>query len=416
MQYCNRTANLSSDRTSSVAGRWRLYGCLCLLFLLVGCKPSSNIPEQNLALRGVVQLKDAQLRFRPCFDNGWWTLIDDTSDGSLQRFYQQLGAGGLPIYMEFTGAQADQQNRVRVSDLHVAGGGESTCFFDLSNVSFRAASSSPYWVADIQENGVRVQSIEPLGSYSFPVSRQIQDSAAQSDDGLAAPGQLSSAKLSKEQTFASVVSAKGIPEFKIALKPGRCVDPENGTLLNFRASMLLYGNEYIGCARRGEPAAAMVSGFYQFRESGVEALLKLHEDGRVSLVRRQQQNAITERGTWQLLESQKLVLTMSDISGKEFLLILKRLNRAMYQLQGGRLAELPDGARFQLWMQSPLVWHSKVTGQARDAAEPQVLSEVADTPGLNNEYSQEVRTFNFDAVKVQANEQPVKEIELLELE
>lgn len=415
MQHCNRTARLPSDRTSTVAGRWRLFECLCLVFLLVGCKSATTVPEQDLALRGIVQLKDAQLRFRPCFDNGWWTLVDGTSDGSLQRFYQQLGAGGLPVYMEFTGAQADQQNRVRVSDLHVAGGGESTCFFDLSNVSFRAASSSPYWVADIHENGARVQSIEPLGSYSFPVSRQSPDSEAQTDERVATPGQFSRGKLSEEQTFASVISSKGIPEFKIALKPGRCVDPENGTLLNFRASMLLYGNEYIGCARRGEPASDMVSGLYQFREGGVEALLKLHKDGRVSLVRRQQQNAITERGTWQLLESQKLVLTMSDLSDKAFLLIFKRLNRAMYQLQGGRLAELPDGARFQLWMQSPLVWHSEVTDQPGDTAAPQLLSE-AEAPVLNNEYSQEVRTFNFEAVKVQANEQPVEDIELLEIE
>ncbi|MBN3561786.1 hypothetical protein [Aliamphritea spongicola] len=412
MRHSSSAARVSYDKRFAVAGRWRLFETLCLLFLLVGCKPAALTSDQALELRGVVQLKDDQLRFQPCFDTGWWPLIDDTADGSVQRFYRQLGAGGLPVYMEFIAAQADAQNRVRVSELQVAGGTESTCFFDLSNVSFRAASTSPYWVADIQENGVRVQSVEPLGSYSFPVSRQAPEGT--STEGVSAGGR-SNGALSREQTFASVVSAKGIPEFKIALKPGRCIDPENGTLLNFRASMLLYGNEYIGCARQGEATEDMVSGFYKFRTGNTEALLKLHKDGRVSLVRRQQNHAVTERGTWQLLESQKLVLTMSDVSGKAFLLIFKRLNRAMYQLQGGRLGELPEGARFQRWMQSPLVWRNQPEAQPRETAEPQVLSE-ADTAEQKNQYSQEVRTFSFDAVKVQANEQPVQEIELLELE
>ncbi len=412
MRHFNSTVRGSSDRYFPVAGRWRLFECLCLLFLLAGCKPATLAPEQNLQLRGIVQLKDEQLRFRPCFDTGWWPLTDGTRDGSLTRFYGQLGAEGLPVYMEFIAAQADAQNRVNVSELQVAGGSESTCFFDLSNVSFRAASSSPYWVADIQENGARVQSIDPPGSYSFSVSRQVPE---ESGGEVVSLSPRHKGALSQKQTFASVVSARGFPEFKIDLKPGRCVDPANGTLLNFRASMLLYGNEYIGCARQGEQAEEMISGFFKFRAGATEALLKLHKDGRVSLVRKQQNHAVTERGTWQLLESQKLVLTMSDVSGKAFLLIFKRLNRAMYQLEAGRLAGLPEGARFQRWMQSPLVWRSQPESQPREEAEPQVLSE-ADTAVQDNQYSQEVRTFSFDAVKVQANEQPVQEIELLEQE
>ncbi|WP_432473237.1 hypothetical protein [Amphritea sp. HPY] len=252
----------------------------------------------------------------------------------MQYYGRLSGAADQPVYMELDlqpGSDADPV--LRAYQLRVAGGTATTCSFRLGGMEYRAASFSPYWVADIDEENVTVKSANPIGRYSFATGKKS----------------LHSRGFEYQQVGV-------VPDpFSIRITAGSCVDKSNGTLLNYRAQMKLFGQAYSGCARAGQTSNNNpVSGYYWYGDSsasGAERMLfRLSENKRVDLVsRRPGQEAMTVRGTWQYLESGKLILTMKNRQNKEFLLIFTRLDNRSLVLEAGLSGYGSKGTEYRFW-------------------------------------------------------------------
>ncbi len=315
--------------------RGMMYG-LCSL-LLHGCAAQPGPAAVELyTLRGVVTEASGQLRFQPCFERRWWGLLDASPQQALRQFQQQLsGVANTPVYMELTAVlESPQAQRLVVQQLKVAGGTADTCHFDLPGVTFRAASPSPFWVADVNANTVVVKSVNPVGRYTFIVERDEQEDGA----------------LEYRER-----SPRRLPPFLLRLTAGHCVDPQNGTLLDYRARMRLFGQMYEGCARAGQAVDRSPLGLYWYEAQTAEAgnmavLMKLQDESRVDLVSRRADGATTtQRGRWQLLDSGKLILTLKNREQQEYLLIFSRQANRAFRLERSHTAFLTAGAEFRFW-------------------------------------------------------------------
>lgn len=301
------------------------------------------------SLSGVMAEKQGKLWFRPCNERLWWLLKDYTEQQEIAGFYRQFTQDSkAELYIELQGAvDPEQENSLLVSQLDTVGGTASTCNFQLRDIEFRAASSSPYWVADVGTKMTSVKSFKPAGSYHFFTQE------GSSDDPLVA--NIYREKTSVEQPL------------QIKILSRRCIDPENGTVLPFSAEMTFFGNIYKGCARKGHPSTEFLSGFYWYQPPGkYQVMFKISSDKRVQLVTRDARgSAVTERGVWQYLESGKLIFSMIDAKEDEYLLLFRLGAEGRLILQTGSERYASAGTAFQLWRPSGLSGGQLLEAQSR---------------------------------------------------
>ena len=309
--------------------------------LLAACGGASRtilpLPEglETQPLAGVLQRYDDTLWFRPCYERLWWPVEDYTGQTELLPQYERLSITGQgELYVEVKGAVDPQQNnRLLIDSLRVAGGNADTCAYRINNLQFRAASSSPNWVADLSEESAVVKTANPLGRYSFLVTRQ--------QDEL---GTLYQETTQTERPFL------------IRITEQRCEDSNSGTLLAYHAQMHLFGHSYGGCARRGHQAEEQLEGYYWYADAEADqVVLNILPDRRAQLVRKNRQGrAVSERGSWQLLQSGKLILSMKRQDGKEFVLLLRQQENGELRLQNKDLSWASEQAAFVQWRPSGL--------------------------------------------------------------
>lgn len=305
------------------------------MFAIVACSPVKPPQDSLRTVAGVIIKEDGQFWFQPCYERNWWRMQDKTDKQDLRQYYGRLsGAANQPVYMELDLLPgSDAEPAMMAYQLRVAGGTAATCSFRLAGVEYRAASFSPYWVADIEEAIVTVKSANPIGLYSFVTE-----------------------KTSRHYGGYEYQQAGVVPDpFSIRITAGHCVDKSNGTLLNYRARMQLFGQPYSGCARAGRARTKTpVSGYYWYGDSTAALselmLFRLSDNNRVDLVSRYPgKETITVRGTWQYLESGKLILTMTDRRKQEFLLIFSRLDNRSLVLEAGQPVYGVKGTEYRFW-------------------------------------------------------------------
>lgn len=321
------------QRLFPVTAMSRIGFALLALFTVVACAPVKPPPDSLHRISGVVIKESGQFWFQPCFERNWWRMQDKTANQDLTQHYGRLsGAANQPVYMELD-LLTDPDPTLMAYQLSVAGGTAATCSFRLGDVEYRAASFSPYWVADVDDAMVTVKSANPIGQYSFTTEkRPLNNSSYEYRQAGASPD-----------------------PFSIRITAERCLDKSNGTLLNYRAQMRLFGQPYSGCARAGHASKKVpVSGYYWYgdsTESQSELMLfRLSDNNRVDLVsRRPGKETITVRGAWQYLESGKLILTMKDRQDQEFLLIFSRLDNRSLVLEAGESVYAIKGAEYRFW-------------------------------------------------------------------
>ncbi|WP_290699808.1 hypothetical protein [Amphritea sp.] len=313
-----------------------------VLLMLGGCAAQNmrSFPTalSIKSLSGVMLEQQGVLWFRPCNERLWWLLKDYTEQQELAGFYRQFTLDSKEeLYIELQGAvDPEHESNLLVKQLDTVGGTASTCDFQLRDIEFRVASSSPYWVADIGSKMTSVKSFKPAGSYHFFTQEES------TEDPLIA-------NIYRERT-------KVAQPLQIKIFSKRCIDPENGTVLPFRAEMTFFGNLYKGCARKGQPSAEFLSGFYWYQPEGkYQVMFKLSLDKRVQLVTRDSRgNAVTERGAWQYLESGKLIFSMLDARENEYLMLFRLGREGQLILQTGSERYASAGASFKLWRPSGL--------------------------------------------------------------
>ena len=344
------------------------------LLMLGGCaaKNMRSIPAglSIKSLSGVMTEKQGGLWFRPCNERLWWSLQDYTEQQELAGFYRQFTLDSKEeLYIELQGAvDSEHESNLLVRQLDTVGGTASTCNFQLRDIEFRAASSSPYWVADIGSRMTSVKSFKPAGSYHFFTQEEtIED-------------------LTEDPSIANVFREKTAVEQPLQIKifAKRCIDPENGTVLPFRAEMTFFGNVYQGCARKGQPSAEFLSGFYWHQPEGkYQIMFKLSSDKRVQLVTRDSRgNAVTERGAWQYLESGKLIFSMLDAGENEYLMLFRLGKEGRLVLQTGSERYASEGASFQLWRPSGLSGGKLLDTRAKAPGEAVALDmKKSELPG-----------------------------------
>ncbi|WP_156815107.1 hypothetical protein [Amphritea japonica] len=366
-----------------------LTAALLVLLILGGCATGNMrsfptaIPVKSLS--GVIAEKDGTLWFRPCNDRLWWPVQDYTEEQELAGYYRQFILDSkAELYFELQGAvDPEQENSLLVKQLDTIGGTAATCNFQLRDVEFRAASSSPYWVADIGTKMTAVKSVNPAGSYHFFT---LEEST---DDPLVA-------HVYREKT-------KVAQPLQIKILSERCVDPENGTVLPFSAEMKFFGNIYKGCARKGHPSSEFLSGFYWHQpQDKPQILFKLSPNKRVQLVTRDSAgHAVTERGTWQSLESGKLIFSMLDSNEKEYLMLFRWEGAGRLILQAGSEHYTSAGAAFRLWRPSglsggTLLEDQVVKVQESSTREPAVTESAATVIDKAELFSETVLPANID--------------------
>ncbi|WP_417222076.1 hypothetical protein [Amphritea sp.] len=327
---------------------------LLMTLMLAGCaveKPKpfpSQAPLQSLS--GVVVESQDQLWFQPCHEKRWWPLQDFTEQQALTEYYQRFTEfSKKELYMELQGAvEPALDNRLLVKQIDTVGGTAATCNFRLDGIVYRAASSDPYWVADIRTDHVVVKSIKPLGRYRFKTLGESEAKDSKDDD------------TEVETPFPVIARYQEVKPskkpFQITIMQQRCIDSASGTLLPLTAQMTFFGQQYSGCARQGHTAIEAVTGLYWYQPpEGHQVMFKLSDDNQVQLVSRDAAGkVVTEKGRWQYLQSGKLIFSMLDANQHEYLMLFRRTTAGPLVLQTGseRLAAL--GATFQLWQPSGL--------------------------------------------------------------
>lgn len=330
---------------------------LVLAGLLTACNGSARVKPvmpselESQPLAGVLQRYDDVLWFRPCYERLWWPVQDYTDQTELHSLYQRLDATGQgELYVEVNGAvDPEQNNQLLLDKVRVAGGTRDTCAYRINNLQFRAASSSPYWVADINDAAVVVKTANPLGRYSFLVDSETDETGT---------------------VYRETTNVK--QPFFIRIAEQRCEDGSNGTLLAYQADMQLFGHTYSGCARRGHQTEDQLEGYYWYAAAQVDqVVMNIQPDRKVQLVRKDRQGrVVSERGSWQFLQSGKLILSMKRKNGKEFVLLFRRQDNGELLLQSDDLAWAPVQAAFLQWRPSGLPGGRQRPVSGEQLAEP----------------------------------------------
>lgn len=263
-------------------------------------KPSEFSSEEGpLFRRGVVNITDQGLSFKPCYVNKRELINDHT--GRLER---KLDNSMEPaFYAEMSGSHIAPGEPWEVYQVHLIGGNQSTCNYELSGNEYRAAGDRPLWIADVRDDGIHVKRFDRLKQLIFPLNDPIQlGSSIEWDSEL-----------------------KGIKRHSLTLKVDHlhCKD-RYGIEYEYTAQMVLNGTVFEGCARQGKLDLRTLPGLYGvelpgLRSQGRYISLELSSDQQAVLTQdyRNRQPLIVQTGSWQLMKNGRVVIHFVDIDGRE---------------------------------------------------------------------------------------------------
>ncbi len=295
--------------------------CLISFAYLSGCQ---SIPADlggdagPLFRRGVVSINNDGLSFKPCYVNKAESINDRT--GKLAKRFKHTQA---PVfYAELSGDHFVTGEPWEVYKVHLMGGDQLTCQYELSGNKYRAAGNKPLWIADVREDGIYVQNYGRLAQLVFPRKKPIS-----LGNGYEWNSQL-----------------QGIARYSLALKvlETRCTD-QFGIDYEYTSQMTLNSHVYSGCAREGNLEVRTLPGLYSALLPGMNSLgrfisLDLTSDNEAFLTQdyRNRQPLIEQIGTWKTLSEGKVVVYLTEIDGRKEneILIFQRDKQGALKLKG----------------------------------------------------------------------------------
>ncbi len=200
-------------------------------------RSSNPVPDQVL-LKGHAVFGHEVRTIRPCGeDEGLWA-IDGT--GLLWGVHRELVPGMEPYEEVFVvvrgsagdapsdGFGADYPGSFVVDQVLYAAGEGFGCDLDLSRFQFRLSGNEPFWTLS-------------LADATAELSR------------MGAPGQIwSDGRLeSSEAGFRYVAEGEGLGSLEVSISEDPCRDTMSGAFYGYRASVVVAGEEFTGCALSG---------------------------------------------------------------------------------------------------------------------------------------------------------------------
>lgn len=270
------------------------------MVLISGCMtlPQKIGQDDVEFIRGSVVSDKGQFYMTPCFSQERRLLVD--SAGYLARRYKdQSPNSDLPVYMELRAYQkVDLSWDVRQIDL--AGGGSQACSYDMTGVTLRAAGTDPLWIADVTDEGVRIQSYYELRTLTFPFGEIAGNNGIWEGD-------LGSIK-GREHSYRLTVTDQS------------CRDKLNAWYSK-TARLELDGDVFFGCARDGNLTEKAIQGRYStvLDDQKVFVVLDVLAEQRVSMLLdyRNGQPLIVLKGQWRWNENGKLILDFVEVDGRQ---------------------------------------------------------------------------------------------------
>lgn len=187
--------------------------------------------------------------------------------------------------------------------VHLIGGGQSTCNYELSGNEFRAAGDRPLWIADLRDDGIYVHNYDRMAQLIFPRNEPIN--------------------LGNGWEWNSRVSGLGDHRLALRIQKLSCRD-RHGIEYEYQAEMVLDGKPYVGCAREGQLDIRTLPGLYTAEIKGLRGVgrfitLDMAGDGTVVLSQdyRNRQPLIVQKGNWQWLGNGRLVVHLTELDGRE---------------------------------------------------------------------------------------------------
>lgn len=299
----------------------RIFLTLFIISCVAGCQSmpgDSGSGSESLFRRGIISKTEQGLMFKPCYVNKKERITDNT--GKLgKRLKQQIEP---TVYVELSGNSVNPGVPWSVHKVHLMGGNEFTCNYELPGNDYRAAGDNPVWVADVREQGIYVRSYGRLAHLVFPRKDPIN--------------------LGNGWEWSS--DLRGMVSYSLSLKLLRrsCRD-RYGVEYEYSSEMVLNGQMFSGCAREGNLDLRSLPGLYSSAESGVRGTsrfvtLDLTSDGEVVLTQdyRNRQPIIVQKGSWQKLATGKIVVHLTELDGRpeSEVLIFERDQRGKLMLKG----------------------------------------------------------------------------------
>ncbi|PIE25110.1 MAG: hypothetical protein CSA60_02050 [Neptuniibacter caesariensis] len=299
----------------------RVFLTLLIFVGLSGCQSIPKNPGEGSELlfrRGIISQSEQGLIFKPCYVSKKELISDDT--GKLKkRLSRQLEP---TVYVELSGDSMTPGAPWRVRQVHLMGGSEVTCGYELPGNDYRAAGEKPVWVADIKEHTIHVRSYGRLAQLIFPRNEPIS--------------------LGNGWEWHSELSGTGSYSLSLKLLDRVCRD-HYGVEYEYSSEMVLNGQLFSGCAREGSLDLRSIPGLYSSLQSGPNGTsrfvtLDISGDGEAILKQdyRNRQPIIVQKGTWRKIATGKLVIHLTELDGRaeSDVLIFERDQRGRLVLKG----------------------------------------------------------------------------------
>jgi uncharacterized membrane protein len=294
---------------------------LLFIVLIAGCQSIPESLEKDagpLFRRGIVSDSEQGIMFKPCYV-AKKELINDHTGKLLKRLNKQIEP---TVYVELSGDNIAPGRPWDIYKVHLIGGNESTCGYELSGNDFRAAGNSPVWITDLRTDGIHVQNYGRLARLIFPLRDPIN--------------------LGNGREWNTEL--KGIEAYKLTLKILEipCRD-RYGIEYEYSSEMTLNGKVFSGCAREGNLDLRTLPGLYSAELPGVRSAgrfitLDITREGDVILTQdyRNNQPLIVQKGSWERLSTGRIVIHLTEIDGRKEseILIFERDRRGGMLLKG----------------------------------------------------------------------------------